>query len=125
MIIIKNIVDIDEYELIKCNNLIKNNFISSRINTYEKAILYYSDNIIVGFLGISHDNYLNQLCIDNNYRNRGYATKLIKMATDILKDTIYLFVDKNKGNTDFLLTFYEKQGFIVEYDNEDEYKMFK
>jgi hypothetical protein len=31
MIIIKNIVDIDEYELIKCNNLIKNNFISSYI----------------------------------------------------------------------------------------------
>ena len=112
-------------KLIKCNNLIKNNFISSRINTYEKAILYYSDNIIVGFLGISHDNYLNQLCIDNNYRNRGYATKLIKMATDILKGTIYLFVDKNKENTDLLLTFYEKQGFIVEYDNEAEYKMFK
>ena len=106
MIIIKNIVDIDEYELIECNNLIKNTFISSRINTYERAILYYSDDIIVGFLGISHDNYLNQLCIDNNHRNRGYATKLIKMATDILKGTIYLFVDKNKGNTDFLLKKY-------------------
>ena len=125
MIIIKNIVDIDEYELIKCNNLIKNNFISSRINTYEKAILYYSDNIIVGFLGISHDNYLNQLCIDNNYRNRGYAKKLIKMATDILKGTIYLFVDKNKSNTSFLTSFYKKNGFIIEYQNKDEIKMYK
>ena len=125
MIIIKNTCELNENELIACNELIKQNFTSSRINTYEKTILYYSDSIIVGFLGISHDNYLNQLCIDNNYRNRGYATKLIKMATDILKGTIYLFVDKNKENTDLLLTFYEKQGFILEYDNEAEYKMFK
>ena len=125
MIIIKNKCELNENELIACNELIKQNFTSSRINTYEKTLLYYSDNIIVGFLGISHDNYLNQLCIDNNYRNRGYATKLIKMATDILKGTIYLFVDKNKENTDLLLTFYEKQGFILEYDNEAEYKMFK
>lgn len=125
MIIIKNIVDIDEYELIKCNNLIKNNFISSRINTYEKAILYYSDNIIVGFLGISHDNYLNQLCVDTNHREKGYATKLLNKAFDILNGTIYLFVDKNKSNTSFLTSFYKKHGFIIEYQNKEEIKMYK
>ena len=125
MIIIKNIVDINEYELNECNNLIMKNFTSNRIDTYEKVLLYYSDTTIVGFLGISHDNYLNQLCVDTNYRNKGYANKLLDKASDILTDIIYLFVDKNKDNTDFLLTFYEKHGFIIEYGNEDEYKMFK
>ena len=125
MIIIKNVVNLNKYELNKCNNFITQNFTCNRINTYDTILLYKFNNNIIGFLGISKDNYLNQLCVDINHRNKGYAKKLIKMAIDILKGTIYLFVDKNKENTDFLVIFYEKQGFIIEYDNEDEYKMFK
>lgn len=125
MIIIKNKCELNENELIACNELIKQNFTSSRINTYEKTLLYYSDNIIVGFLGISHDNYLNQLCISRNHRKKGYATKLLNKAFDILNGTIYLFVDKNKSNTSFLTSFYKKNGFIIEYQNKDEIKMYK
>jgi len=125
MIIIKNTCELNENELIACNELIKQSFTSSRINTYEKTLLYYSDNIIVGFLGISDDNYLNQLCVDTNHREKGYATKLLNKAFDILNCTIYLFVDKNKSNTYFLTSFYKKHGFIIEYQNKEEIKMYK
>ena len=125
MIIIKKIIDLNKFELIKCNSLITQHFASNRINTYESALLYKVKNNIVGFLGISHDNYLNQLCVDFNYRNRGYATKLLSTACDILVDTVYLFVDKNKYNTELLVNFYKKNGFEIEYENDVEYKMFK
>jgi len=125
MIIIKKIIDLNKYELIKCNTLITQHFVSNRINSYESALLYKVKNNIVGFLGISHDNYLNQLCVDINYRNRGYATKLLNTACDILADTVYLFVDKNKYNTEILVNFYKKNGFEIEYENDVEYKMFK
>jgi ribosomal protein S18 acetylase RimI-like enzyme len=125
MIIIKKIIDLNNFELIKCNSLITQCFSFNRINTYELALLYKVKNNIVGFLGISHDNYLNQLCVDFNYRNRGYATKLLSTACDILVDTVYLFVDKNKYNTELLVNFYKKNGFEIEYENDVEYKMFK
>jgi ribosomal protein S18 acetylase RimI-like enzyme len=125
MIIIKKIIDLNKFELIKCNSLIKQHFTYNRINTYESALLYKVKNNIVGFLGISHDNYLNQLCVDYNYRNRGYAIKLLSTACDILVDTVYLFVDKNKYNTEQLVKFYKKNGFEIEYENDVEYKMFK
>jgi ribosomal protein S18 acetylase RimI-like enzyme len=125
MIIIKKIIDLNNFELIKCNILITQCFVFNRINTYELALLYKVKNNIVGFLGISHDNYLNQLCVDFNYRNRGYATKLLSTACDILVDTVYLFVDKNKYNTELLVNFYKKNGFEIDYENDVEYKMFK
>tara|TARA_B100000795_G_scaffold270051_1_gene262243 strand:- start:24610 stop:24987 length:378 start_codon:yes stop_codon:yes gene_type:complete len=125
MIIVKYIKDLTNCELNRCNKLIIQNFTENRINTYEKAILYKINNKIFGFLGISNDNYLNQLCVDVKFRNKGIATKLLDKARYILDNNIFLFVDKNKENTDFLVIFYEKQGFIIEYDNEDEYKMFK
>ena len=125
MIIIKKIIDLNKFELIKCNSLITQNFASNRINTYESALLYKVNNNIVGFLGISNDNYLNQLCVDFNYRNRGYATKLLSTTCDVMTDTIFLFVDKNKYNTERLVNFYKKNGFEIEYENDVEYKMFK
>jgi len=125
MIIIKKIIDLTKFELIKCNSLIAQNFASNRINTYESALLYKVKNNIVGFLGISHDNYLNQLCVDFNYRNRGYATKLLSTACDILVDVVYLFVDKNKYTTEKLVNFYKKNGFLIKYENDIEYKLFK
>jgi ribosomal protein S18 acetylase RimI-like enzyme len=125
MIIIKKIIDLNKFELIKCNTLITQHFACNRINTYELALLYKVKNNIVGFLGISNDNYLNQLCVDFNYRNKGYATKLLSTACDILVDTVYLFVDKNKYNTELLVNFYKKNGFEIDYENDVEYKMFK
>ena len=53
----------------------------------------------------------------------GIATGLINKSKEILQDTIYLFVDKNKSNTEYLVKFYEKNDFIIEYENDIEFKM--
>tara|TARA_B100001758_G_C17782596_1_gene290630 strand:- start:89 stop:466 length:378 start_codon:yes stop_codon:yes gene_type:complete len=125
MIIIKKIIDLNRFELIKCNTLIMENFSYNRIDTYETVLLYKVKNNIIGFLGISYDNYLNQLCVDFNYRNKGYATKLLNTACDILSSPVYLYVDKYKYNTELLVEFYKKNGFAIEYENDVEYKMLK
>lgn len=125
MIIVKYINDLTNYEMNRCNKLITQNFTNNRINTYKKAILYKINNDIIGFLGISHDNYLNQLCVDIKYRNKGIATNMLNEARDILDDKIFLFIDKNKYNTEVLLKFYKKNGFFIEYENDIEYKMWK
>ena len=116
-----NTCDINEDELKKCIILINNNFKSNRISEYYKLILYKKDNKIIGFIGIN-DNYLNQLCVDINYRNKGIATLLLSVARQHLKGTIYLFVDKN-GNEDKLIKFYIKNGYSIEYENNEEYKL--
>lgn len=116
-----NTCDINEDELKKCIILINNNFKSNRISEYYKLILYKKNNKIIGFIGIN-DNYLNQLCVDINYRNKGIATLLLSVARQHLKGTIYLFVDKN-GNEDKLIKFYIKNGYSIEYENNEEYKL--
>jgi ribosomal protein S18 acetylase RimI-like enzyme len=116
-----NTCDINEDELKKCIILINNNFKSNRISEYYKLILYKKNNKIIGFIGINN-NYLNQLCVDINYRNKGIATLLLSVARQHLKGTIYLFVDKN-GNEDKLIKFYIKNGYSIEYENNEEYKL--
>ena len=71
-----NRCDLNNDELEKCNILINNNFKSNRILEYYKVILYKKEDNIIGFIGISN-NYLNQLCVDINYRNQGIATLLL------------------------------------------------
>ena len=122
MIVYKLIKDLTEDEIFRCIKLINSNFIKNRFNTYSSIIYYIIGSNIIGFVGIS-DNYLNQLCVNINYRNRGIATGLINKSKEILQDTIHLFVDKNKSNTEYLVKFYEKNDFIIEYENDIEFKM--
>jgi ribosomal protein S18 acetylase RimI-like enzyme len=122
MIIYKLIKDLTENEIFRCIKLLNSNFKKNRFNTYNSIIYYIIGSDIIGFVGIS-DNYLNQLCVNSNYRNRGIATGLINKSKEILQDTIYLFVDKNKSNTEYLVKFYEKNDFIIEYENDIEFKM--
>jgi ribosomal protein S18 acetylase RimI-like enzyme len=122
MIIYKLIKDLTEDEIFRCIKLLNSNFKKNRFNTYNSIIYYIIGSDIIGFVGIS-DNYLNQLCVNSNYRNRGIATGLINKSKEILQDTIHLFVDKNKSNTEYLVKFYEKNDFIIEYENDIEFKM--
>jgi ribosomal protein S18 acetylase RimI-like enzyme len=122
MIIYKLFKDLTEDEIFRCIKLLNSNFKKNRFNTYSSIIYYIIGANIIGFVGIS-DNYLNQLCVNSNYRNRGIATGLINKSKEILQDTIHLFVDKNKSNTEYLVKFYEKNDFIIEYENDIEFKM--
>jgi ribosomal protein S18 acetylase RimI-like enzyme len=122
MIVYKLIKDLTDDEIFRCIKLLNSNFKKNRFNTYNSIIYYIIGSDIIGFVGIS-DNYLNQLCVNSNYRNRGIATGLINKSKEILQDTIYLFVDKNKSNTEYLVKFYEKNDFIIEYENDIEFKM--
>ena len=122
MIVYKLIKDLTEDEIFRCIKILNSNFKKNRFNTYSSIIYYIIGSNIIGFVGIS-DNYLNQLCVNINYRNRGIATGIINKSKEILQDTIHLFVDKNKSNTEYLVKFYEKNDFIIEYENDIEFKM--
>ena len=121
MIVYKLIKDLTEDEIFRCIKLLNSNFKKNRFNTYSSIIYYIIGSNIIGFVGIS-DNHLNQLCVNINYRNRGIATGIINKSKEILQDTIHLFVDKNKSNTEYLVKFYEKNDFIIEYENDIEFK---
>jgi ribosomal protein S18 acetylase RimI-like enzyme len=122
MIVYKLIKDLTEDEIFRCIKMLNSNFKKNRFNTYSSIIYYIIGSDIIGFVGIS-DNHLNQLCVNSNYRNRGIATGIINKSKEILQDTIHLFVDKNKSNTEYLVKFYEKNDFIIEYENDIEFKM--
>lgn len=122
MIVYKLIKDLSEEEIFRCIKLINSNFRTNRFHSYTSVIYYIIGSDIIGFVGIS-DNYLNQLCVNVNYRNRGIAMQIINKSLDILEKPVHLFVDKNKSNTEYLLEFYKKKGFSIEYENDIEYKM--
>jgi ribosomal protein S18 acetylase RimI-like enzyme len=122
MIVYKLLKDLSEDEICKCIKLINSNFKISRFNNYTSVIYYIIGNDIIGFAGIN-DNYLNQLCVNPNYRNRGIATQIINKSIEVLEKPLHLFVDKNKSNTDYLINFYKKKGFEIEYENNIEYKL--
>jgi ribosomal protein S18 acetylase RimI-like enzyme len=115
--------DLNEDEIFRCIKLINSNFNKNRFNTYTSVIYYIIGSDIIGFIGIS-DNYLNQVCVNINYRNRGIASKMISKANEELgSEPIYLFIDKNKSTTEYLVNFYKKCEFVIEYENDIEYKM--
>ena len=123
MIVYKLMKDLNEEEIFRCIRLINANFKNNRFNTYSSVIYYVAGSDIIGFIGIS-DNYLNQICTNVNYRNRGIASKMISRVKEELgAEPIYLFVDKNKSTTEYLVIFYKKCEFIIEYENDVEYKM--
>ena len=51
------------------------------------------------------------------------ATKIINTCIKTMKKPINLFIDKDKETTDYLLSFYTKRKFEIEYENDVEYKM--
>lgn len=134
----KDINEITKKEKEEINKFILKNFKISRIKFYEKIIYYKDNNKIIGFAGLYYiDKYIsiNQLCIDNNYRNKGLATSILNLISEIYNTTsIILYIDKNKENTNYLFNFYIKRGFKeidylksfnLSYERDIEYLMIK
>lgn len=134
----KDINEITKKEKEEINKFILKNFKISRIKFYEKIIYYKDNNKIIGFAGLYYiDKYIsiNQLCIDNNYRNKGLATSILNLISEIYNTTsIILYIDKNKENTNYLFDFYIKRGFKeidylksfnLSYERDIEYLMIK
>jgi len=121
--------NLNEKLILKINNLILQNFKTSRLNTYETLIYKMIDNEVVGFMGLhkyydnnNNDNdnndyiSINQLCVDINYRNQGIATELLNSLPD--NEKYILFIDKNNDNSHLkLIDFYKKRGFILSSEN--------
>jgi len=136
MIVRKKLVELDVEEKEKINYLILSCFSNSRLETYDEIIYYLlekHDNII-GFIGLNINinfSFINQLCINSNYRNKGIATMLLKYAEDSLITNLILYIDKNKNNTDKLYNFYVNRGYEEDKINcsldktKIEYKMIK
>jgi ribosomal protein S18 acetylase RimI-like enzyme len=122
----------------KINNLILQNFKTSRLETYETLIYKMINNEVVGFMGLhkyydnDNDNgngndyiSINQLCVDINYRNQGIATQLLNSLSD--NEKYILFIDKHDNDDSHLklIEFYKKRGFIISSENDIEIKMIK
>jgi len=105
----------------KINNLILKNFEKSRLNTYEYLIYKLHNDEIIAFLGLhKYEEYLsiNQLCVNNNYRNIGIATELLSYVYDKFKNNnLILFVDIDNNNYNNLIKFYKKRGFVEDIQN--------
>lgn len=122
MILYQNVRNMCTSDIISCKKLIDSNFSENRFDNCIQTITYRGNNKILGFVGI-YDNLLNQLCTDKEYRNLGIATQILNVAKQSMKKPIFLFIDKNKQNTKYLLNFYISNGFYIDYENEVEYKM--
>lgn len=108
------------------------------IFSYIPDSLHATQNEIIGF-GSTIDNdfkhykkkdanglFLSDLFIFNKYRNKGYATQVMKSIIDILlkdKKTIYISV----ADDPILLEFYKKRGFVIidKYVAESDYFIFE
>lgn len=102
------------------------NFLNDRIDNGESLIyIAYYDDVIAGFtqlypsfssVNMKKIYILNDLFTDENYRNKGIATTLLKHAEEIAKQNsiIYLALETHKDNKAQLL--YTKNGW--EKDND-------
>lgn len=138
MIIIKKLNELSIKEKKDINDLILKNFKKSRLETYETIFYFIKDNSIIAHIGVYYlKTYLclNQLCVDDNYRNQRIASQLLSAIDDYFKGVPQiLYIDKNKLNTNYLFYFYIKKGFKemdyletsnLTYKKELEYLMIK
>lgn len=116
MIFIKSINELLNNEKIDINKLINSCFDTNRLNTYD-TVIYYKNDIIVGFIGLEKNKYknitiLNQICVKHDYRNQGICSYMLNILKSSFKSTKYiLYIDKFKDNTNILYNFYIKHFF--------------
>tara|TARA_B000000477_G_scaffold59114_1_gene49737 strand:+ start:3510 stop:3887 length:378 start_codon:yes stop_codon:yes gene_type:complete len=123
MIQIACVHNLNIFQVVECNELINLCFNTNRFEDYKTIIIFVENYKIIGFVGIC-ESFLNQLCIHPSHRNKGIATKLLKMSYNIIKKPLKLYVDKKKETTDYLVSFYKKNGYYIEYENNKEYLMY-
>lgn len=122
MITYKKVANASPSEIRACKSLIDANFAQNRFDDYTHIITFMNNYDIIGFVGI-YDNLLNQLCVTKEHRNKGIATQMLNVSKQMLPSPFYLYIDKNKENTEYLLNFYKSNSFKVLSENDVEYKM--
>jgi len=126
-------IDIPKKILLKCFDGKKIAEFDEKYGKYIKTIVYKDpdDNIIKGVVNITPSKYIkeipqitlngyfiNNFCVDPNYRNNGIGKKLIKYIISRAKkeDKLHLMLQVEKGENsqsyyDFLVNFYLDLGF--------------
>lgn len=111
--------DLDNEEVEKINNYV-NKTISNQIFEYKNIVL---NNIIVGsFLITKNENglLLDEIFIEEQYRNKGIGTSIIKDVVSKSNNNVYLWVYKDNIKA---FNLYNKIGFNIKEETNSRYYM--
>ena len=111
--------DLDKDEVEKINNYV-NKTISNQIFEYKNIVL---NNIIVGsFLITKNENglLLDEIFIEEQYRNKGIGTSIIKDVVSKSNSNVYLWVYKDNIKA---FNLYNKIGFNIKEETDSRYYM--
>ena len=111
--------DLDKKEVEKINNYV-NKTISNQIFEYKNIVL---NNIIVGsFLITKNENglLLDEIFIEEQYRNKGLGTSIIKDVVSKSNSNVYLWVYKDNIKA---FNLYNKIGFNIKEETDSRYYM--
>ncbi len=111
--------DLSKNELTKIKNYVSNN-VPKEINDYKLVVV---DDNVVGSILVSNYEYdilLDEIYLEENYRNLGIGSDLIKKVLNNNK-IVYLWVYKDNIKA---LNLYKKLGFHILEETETRYKMF-
>ena len=107
-------------DVYKRQDFVVNNYFKNIIKNENNILLCYEeDNIIKGYIYLKPVNNDSQNCylidglyVDNEYRNKGIATKLIENALNVIKETNVAVVDINvMANNSVAISLYKRFGF--------------
>lgn len=111
--------DLDKKEVEKINNYV-NKTTPKQILEYKNIVL---NNIIVGsFLITKNENglLLDEIFIEEQYRNKGIGTSIIKDVVSKLNNNVYLWVYKDNIKA---VNLYNKLGFNIKEETDSRYYM--
>lgn len=111
--------DLDKEEVEKINNYV-NKTISKQIFEYKNIIL---NNIIVGSFLITKNKdglLLDEIFLEEQYRNKGIGTIIIKDVVSKANNNVYLWVYKDNIKA---VNLYKKLGFLIKEETDSRYYM--
>lgn len=120
ILLTKLIQDERQYDNSIDKDFVVNNYFKNIIKNENNILLCYEeDNIIKGYIYLKPVNNDSQNCylidglyVDNEYRNKGIATKLIENALNVIKETNVAVVDINvMANNSVAISLYKRFGF--------------
>lgn len=120
ILLTKLIQDERQYDNSIDKDFVVNNYFKNIIKNENNILLCYEeDNIIKGYIYLKPVNNDSQNCylidglyVDNEYRNKGIATKLIENALNVIKETNAAVVDINvMANNSVAISLYKRFGF--------------
>ena len=111
--------DLDKEEVEKINNYV-NKTISNQIFEYKNIVL--NNNIVGSFLITKNENglLLDEIFIEEQYRNKGIGTSIIKDVVSKSNNNVYLWVYKDNIKA---VNLYNKIGFNIKEKTDSRYYM--